>query len=478
MFIFFNLFVFLISSLLMVAFGCSVYKLSKIGIFIVGFLAFFFMFLSFLGCCGSRYGPPGKKFYLILLVIYYILTLLIILLIVILILVLLYSKIETRFNNSDGNSITTQFSTLLDSFGVMKGSFLSFLGSRTFLVTVGIVSSAILVVGLILSSYMMGIPNFLKANLSYGSIVVILTGVAVIVSCIIFRDVIQLPYKALGWILIIFGSVIGALGGAGFVLGLFPQTCRLGLHAYASVLLLFMGFILVIAFILLLFPTFFMPTLADLVSEQCLSSVFEGGSTGFGDMCIREMGTYFAHNCGVLGSSITVTVASAKAGMGLGSDISANISTNISTEVPLLNANVTAGADTNKDAGVELHLAEYAAAHTAAHAAAHAVANTDEDVSVGLHLTDYAERGRCSRLDVVDAVANGVLMELLANVQFIAFLALLVALVIFYLLLIIVLALNYTFEGKGVKKVKMKQNEQIRGKKVVLKKEEDEKKQK
>lgn len=154
--------------------------------------------------------------------------------------------------------------------------------------------------------------------------------------------------------------------------GLFVQTCRLGLHTYASVLLFFMGFIIVIALILLLFPTFFMPMLGHLISEQCLASAVEGDTTGFGAVCATEMDEYFARHCG--------------------------------PRTPL-------------------------------------------------NLTTYAARGRCSELDVVDDVANTVLFGLFTNVQFIAFLALLIALIIFYLLLMIVLSLNHTFKSEGVKVV-------------------------
>ncbi|KAH7817978.1 uncharacterized protein MONOS_15365 [Monocercomonoides exilis] len=71
----------------------------------------------------------------------------------------------------------------------------------------------------------------------------------------------------------------------------------------------------------------------------------------------------------------------------------------------------------------------------------------------GATIADAPSKGPCSVVDIVDRVANNILNGMMSYLQTVAFAGLVIAIVFLYVVLIVLIALNSTWETQGVKKV-------------------------
>ncbi|KAA6391269.1 MAG: hypothetical protein EZS28_013205 [Streblomastix strix] len=213
--------------------------------------------LAVIGALGSRYGPKGKETYLSCLVIYFFTLFIIVIFVVIAILYFIFSNNYIKETlGTFGQDIVDNLALWLRNLGTVAKLFYQLSQQAVLIVVLMSILSIILVFGLFISAYIMGTRSFIKANMSFGSIFVVLSGIALGAFGLSYREELDLggTFGDLGLILVIGGALVVVIGIAGIVFSTSPVKCYLPLNVYALLLLVILGVLLVFGVVVLLFP--------------------------------------------------------------------------------------------------------------------------------------------------------------------------------------------------------------------------------
>ncbi|KAK2963140.1 hypothetical protein BLNAU_1673 [Blattamonas nauphoetae] len=205
------------------------------------------------------------------------------------------SNIISQSIETFGDSLEENLQIWLSTLGPFA-EFFYILTGNTMLIGVGIALLAIIILlGLILSAYLIGYRHFIKANLIFGSIFIVLSGILITVMSIIFRDQLNIgaDLASFGWILLALGIVIAVIALGGTACGFVPNKCFVGLNFYVILLLVLMGVLVVFGLVILVFPGLFWETMVEALSEDCEST----SEKGYAETCQEQMKLYFNLMC-------------------------------------------------------------------------------------------------------------------------------------------------------------------------------------
>ena len=166
--------------------------------------------------------------------------------------------IDKKIADSDSEASVSQAVRVL-----VNEKFITTLLFSSFLLTI--------IMCLFLAGRLMGYENFLKANLSFGSILIVTVGVIIVILSLLYRSIINLgnEYKLLPWVLLLVGFVAVIIGVAGLVIGLIPDRCGLALYIYMLLLLILLVIFFVFGLIILYFPSLFFQTFVEVITLAC-----------------------------------------------------------------------------------------------------------------------------------------------------------------------------------------------------------------
>ena len=270
---------------------------------------FCFDFVSFVL---NRFGSKGKEAHLSCLVIYYFIIYLLFLSVVALVMLYFYSgSVLKQYIKDFTKEIADNLSLFLFDAKDTNSVFDTISKNPTaFFLVVGIVS-LVLLAGLILCGYLIGINRFIKANLSFGSLFVVLIGTVVAVFSVIRRQSMDIggSFTSFGWVIVGIGIFIALVGLGGCMCGLFPKLCSIPLHIYALVLLVIAGVLVVFGVVILIFPALLWETLYTSLVSGCYSNTtgslffllfsFHSFSCSLsvGEKCNEDIAKYYETTC-------------------------------------------------------------------------------------------------------------------------------------------------------------------------------------
>ncbi|KAA6395547.1 MAG: hypothetical protein EZS28_008927 [Streblomastix strix] len=229
--------------------------------------------LTVLGCLGSRYGPRGKEQNIICLIIYFFTLFLITgALFIMLIYFIISNNFIQKTIGSFGEEVAYNIAVWINNNKGVMDMFQAVAGEEVLAVFLMGAASFILVFGLVMASFMMGFKQFIMANMSFGSLFVIGSGIGIMIIGIVYKKMFSVT-QALGnvsLILLIGGIIVMIIGIAGCVFSLMPDRCKVPLNIYVFVLVIVLGALCVFGLIIMLFPGMFDGAMKNSILKECV----------------------------------------------------------------------------------------------------------------------------------------------------------------------------------------------------------------